>query len=113
MPVDSPTHDSRWRRVLRPAGRWLVLFAAVALAWPLRQESSTSVFLPVLSPFIAVASVISVRTVSVLASRNAPTRPSQWNVPTAAFPISPVWSWTVATGAVLVKPFAPRNPCEP
>ena len=59
--------EFRWRRVFRPAIRWLVLFAAVALAWPLRRESSTSVFLPALSPFIAVASAISVRAVSVLA----------------------------------------------
>jgi len=66
MPVDSPAHDSHWGRVLRPAGRWLVMAAAVVLVWPLRPESATSVVLPALSPFIAVASVISVRTVSVL-----------------------------------------------
>ena len=57
----------RWRRVLRPAVRWLVLVAAVALAWPLRQESFTSVGLPAVSPFGAVASAISVRAVGGLA----------------------------------------------
>lgn len=39
----------------------------MALAWPLRPESSTSVILPALSPFIAVAAAISGRAVSVLA----------------------------------------------
>ena len=60
-------HEFRWRRALRPAGRWLVLATAVALAWPLRQESSTSVLLPAFSPFLALASAISVRSVGVLA----------------------------------------------
>jgi ferredoxin-type protein NapF len=45
----------------------LVLVAAVALAWPWQSESSTSVILPVLSPFIAGASAISARVVGVLA----------------------------------------------
>jgi MauM/NapG family ferredoxin protein len=53
--------------LLRHAGRWLVLTAAVALAWPMRTESSTSVFLPALSPFLAVASAISGRAVGLLA----------------------------------------------
>jgi len=44
-----------------------VLVAAGTLAWPGREESGTSVILPALSPFIALASAISVRTVSVLA----------------------------------------------
>jgi ferredoxin len=65
--VEKSDLESRWRRVRRPAGRWLALIAAVALAWPLRRESSTSVVLPALSPFLAVASAISVRSVSVLA----------------------------------------------
>ena len=60
-------HEGRWRRALRPAGRWLVLVTAVALAWPLRRDSSTSVVLPALSPFIAVASAASVRAVGPLA----------------------------------------------
>ncbi len=57
----------RWRRALRPTVRWLVLVVAVALAWPWRSDSSTSVILPTLSPFIALASAISVRAVGVLA----------------------------------------------
>ena len=65
--MNGSIHEFRWRRVLRTAGRWLVLVAAVALAWPLRPESSTSVFLPALSPFIAVASAFSVRAVGRLA----------------------------------------------
>jgi ferredoxin-type protein NapF len=59
-------HPLRWRRVLRPAVRWSVLIAAVALAWPLRQDSSTSVLLPAISPFMAVASATSVRAVGIL-----------------------------------------------
>ncbi len=57
----------RWRRALRPTVRWLVLVAAVALTWPWRSDSPTSVILPALSPFIAVASVISVWAVGILA----------------------------------------------
>jgi len=65
--VETTSRKFRWRHRLRPAGRWLVLFAAVALAWPWRGESSLSVFLPALSPFIAVASAVSVRSVGILA----------------------------------------------
>lgn len=65
--MKEPVCGFGWSRVLRPAGRWLVLVAAVALAWPLRQESSTSVFLPALSPFIAVSSAIGVRVLGELA----------------------------------------------
>jgi ferredoxin-type protein NapF len=42
------------------------LVAAIALAWPLRQESSTSVILPALSPFIAVGAAISAQAVGGL-----------------------------------------------
>jgi len=52
---------------LRQAGRWLALAVAVALAWPGRTDTWTSVILPALSPFIALASVVSVREVSGLA----------------------------------------------
>jgi ferredoxin-type protein NapF len=62
----------RWRRALRPAGRWLVLAAAVALAWPQRQETSTSVILPALSPFIAVVSALGARAVGAMALLAAP-----------------------------------------
>ena len=51
---------------LRQTGRWLVLVAAVALAWPLWRESSASVWLPALSPYVAIAAAVSVRAVSVL-----------------------------------------------
>lgn len=57
----------RGNRTLRLTSRWLVLAAAVALAWPWRQDSSTSVLLPALSPFIAVAASISLKAVSMLA----------------------------------------------
>jgi Pyruvate/2-oxoacid:ferredoxin oxidoreductase delta subunit len=65
--MKAPARDSRWSRLPRPASRWVVLVAAVVLAWPLRQESSTSVYLPALSPFIAVSSAISVGAVGELA----------------------------------------------
>jgi ferredoxin-type protein NapF len=57
----------RWRRVVRSVSCWLVLVAAVVLAWPLRSDSSTAVILPATSPFIAVASALSVRALGVLA----------------------------------------------
>jgi len=60
-------HRFRWRRAIRQAGRWAVLAAAVALAWPAQEGSSASLYLPALSPFIAGASVIAVRTVGVAA----------------------------------------------
>lgn len=56
----------RRRRTLRFSARWLVVVVAVVLAWPLRQDSSTSVLLPALSPFIAMASVVVLRTAGVL-----------------------------------------------
>jgi ferredoxin-type protein NapF len=65
--VEPTAHEYRWRLALRRITRWLVLIAAVALAWPWRPESATSVILPALSPFIAVASAISARVVGVLA----------------------------------------------
>jgi ferredoxin-type protein NapF len=65
--MNEPGSEIRWSRALRQGGRWLVLVAALALAWPLRQDSSTSVLLPALSPFIAVCSAISVRGLGVLA----------------------------------------------
>lgn len=46
--------------------------AAVALAWPWRTESSTSVILPALSPFVAGAGAISARTAGVLGLLAAP-----------------------------------------
>ncbi len=65
----TPSTESKRPRQyrLRQIGRWLVLIAAVVLVWPLRPESSTSLFLPALSPFIAVTSAVSVRAVGVLA----------------------------------------------
>ena len=65
-PPPSGKRERPGRSRLQPAGRWLVLGAAVALAWPWRPESSTSVLLPALSPFIAVASAVSLRAVGVL-----------------------------------------------
>ncbi len=64
-PAGKPEHSGQNR--LRQTFRWLILLAAVVLAWPGRSESSTSVILPALSPFIAAASAIAVRGVSVLA----------------------------------------------
>ena len=51
---------------LRQTGRWLVLIAAVALAWPIGRESSTSVWLPALSPYVAIVAAVSLRAVSLL-----------------------------------------------
>ncbi|MBI5385997.1 MAG: 4Fe-4S dicluster domain-containing protein [Verrucomicrobia bacterium] len=65
-PVSGPNHEEPRRDRLRLAGRWLVLIAAVALAWPLRKESSTSVFLPALSPYVALCSTLAVRSLTVL-----------------------------------------------
>ncbi|MCP5523470.1 MAG: 4Fe-4S dicluster domain-containing protein [Verrucomicrobiales bacterium] len=53
-------HAIRW------TCRWLVLAGAVALAWPWRSDSTTSVILPATSPFIAMAGAISTRTTGVL-----------------------------------------------
>jgi ferredoxin-type protein NapF len=64
--MDDSGAQSGWRGTLRPTVRWLVLIAAVVLAWPWRRESSTSIFLPALSPFIAAASAISVRAAGVV-----------------------------------------------
>jgi ferredoxin-type protein NapF len=64
-PAGKPERSGRNR--LRQAGRWLALVVAVVLAWPWRSDSSTSVILPALSPFIALASAISVRAVGILA----------------------------------------------
>jgi ferredoxin-type protein NapF len=58
--------DPKSRTRLRQAVRWLVLMAAVALAWPGRTESSTSVILPALSPFVAGAGAVSARAVGAL-----------------------------------------------
>jgi len=55
-----------WLRILRAAGRWLILIAAVVMAWPSRSESSTSVWLPSLSPFIGLGSLVSLRAVGLL-----------------------------------------------
>jgi len=58
--------DPKNRNRLRQAVRWLVLIAAVVLAWPWRTESSTSVLLPALSPFVAAAGAVSARAMGVL-----------------------------------------------
>jgi ferredoxin-type protein NapF len=71
--VKLPTSGKRPARGrLRQAIRWLVLVAAVALAWPLRRESSTAVFLPALSPFLSVAAALSARAVGTLAALAMP-----------------------------------------
>ncbi|MCP5526313.1 MAG: 4Fe-4S binding protein [Verrucomicrobiales bacterium] len=62
----------RRKRVLRQATRWIALLGGVALAWPWRWGSTGSVLLPALSPFIATASGISVRTVGILAGLAIP-----------------------------------------
>jgi MauM/NapG family ferredoxin protein len=59
--------ETRAHRRIRLALRGLVLIAAVVLAWPLRKAPATSVFLPALSPFLALGSALAVRSVSVLA----------------------------------------------
>lgn len=64
--MKQPGKHLRSRRALRSALRWLVLLVAVALVWPLRHESITSVIVPALSPFMAVAAAISVRAVGGL-----------------------------------------------
>ncbi len=53
----------RWRA----AGRWGVLAAATALAWPWRSEFPGSVVLPALSPFVTLCSVLTTKALSVLA----------------------------------------------
>lgn len=70
--MEESGHSPRWRRALKPASRWLCLAAALWLAWPLRQESATAILLPALSPWIAAASAISARTLSLLALLAAP-----------------------------------------
>lgn len=70
MPPVEPERQGRIR--LRLACRWSILLVAVALAWPLRGKSSTSVLLPALSPFVALGSVIAVRSVTVLVFIAAP-----------------------------------------
>lgn len=70
--MSQPDHENQARRRLRQAGRWLVLLAAVALAWPLRTESSTAVFLPAVSPFVALCSALATRAVGVLTLLAAP-----------------------------------------
>lgn len=67
MPTLAGKRERHDRKRLRQALRWLILVAAVVLAWPSRSGCSASVVLPVLSPFIAVASAISVRAAGVLA----------------------------------------------
>ena len=42
------------------------MIAAVLLVWPWRNESATSVFLPALSPYLAVCSVVAVRAIGGL-----------------------------------------------
>jgi MauM/NapG family ferredoxin protein len=69
-PSGKPEHSGRNR--LRQTGRWLVLLAAVTLAWPLRTESSTAVFLPALSPFVALNSALSARAAGTLTLLAAP-----------------------------------------
>lgn len=59
-----PYHGARrrWRAALR----WFVLVSAVALAWPLRSDSVTSVLLPALSPFVGICSALATRAVGVI-----------------------------------------------
>lgn len=55
------------RRRLRQAGRWAVLVAAVALAWPRPTgDAATAVLLPALSPLVALGSILATRTAGVL-----------------------------------------------
>ncbi len=61
------TQETRRQRVRRSLGRWLVLVAATALAWPAHTDWPTSLFLPALSPFVALASATSAHIVSLLA----------------------------------------------
>ena len=51
---------------MRAAGRWLVLVAAVALAWPGKWSAWTALWLPALSPYVAVGAAMAVRAVSVI-----------------------------------------------
>lgn len=53
------------RTRLRFAGRWLVLVAAVVLAWPTRSETQTSLYLPALSPYLTFAGALAARAVSM------------------------------------------------
>ena len=51
---------------MRTAGRWLVLVAAVALAWPGMGSEWTALWLPALSPYVALGAAVAVRTVSII-----------------------------------------------
>lgn len=51
---------------LRSIGRWLFLLAAVVLAWPGKWTEWTAVYLPALSPFIGLSSLVAVRAVGVI-----------------------------------------------
>ena len=56
----------RFRLSPRQGLRWAVLAAAVFLVWPWRPEPGTSVYLPALSPHVALASLLALRTVTLL-----------------------------------------------
>ena len=56
----------RFRFSLRQSLRWAVLAAAVFLVWPWRTEPGTAVYLPALSPHVALASMLALRTATFL-----------------------------------------------
>lgn len=65
--MTTPVQSVGRRRVLRRLVRGLALAAAVILAWPLQPEALGSVWVPALSPLLAGAVALSLRSVGVLA----------------------------------------------
>lgn len=65
--MDDASRRLRRSRAIREIVRWLILLAAVALAWPLRTQSTTSFIVPALSPLIAAGGIIAARTAGVIA----------------------------------------------
>lgn len=61
-----PARARHPRDRFRACTRWLVLFAAAALAWPAGAGATAAVLLPAASPFIAIAGALGARAVSVL-----------------------------------------------
>ena len=74
--ADGPARGQRPR-----LGRWLVLGLAIALAWPFRAESSTSVVLPALSPYLAVCAAVAVRSAGWLSLLALPLTMLAWVYP--------------------------------
>lgn len=64
--MDNSRSKAAASRRAQLAAKWIVLLAAVALAWPSREVSWGSVVLPSLSPHVAICSTIATRTATVM-----------------------------------------------